>query len=82
MITEPDDDMEETLASAKDARTGLACLVELLRGCPADYPLTAGLLLGVLVPVQSSLESVVDGVHVMAGATGFAVAAPALPCHH
>jgi hypothetical protein len=61
------DELPDTLASAEDARTSVAALLELLRGCPPDYKLSAGLFLGLLVSVHAHLENVVDGVAVAAG---------------
>lgn len=64
MIGSPDDD---TLICAEDARNSVAALIELLRGCPPDHKLSAGLFVGLLVSVQANLENVVDGVAVAAG---------------
>lgn len=64
MIGDPQDD---TLACAEDARTSVAALIELLRGCPPDHKLSAGLFVGLLVSVQANLDNVVDGVAVAAG---------------
>ncbi len=64
MIGSPDDD---TLVCAEDARTSIAALIEMLRGCPPDYKLSAGLFVGLLVSVQANLDNVVDGVSVAAG---------------
>lgn len=66
MIGSPDDD---TLVCAEDARTSVAALIEMLRGCPPDYKLSAGLFVGLLVSVQANLDNVVDGVAVAAGAS-------------
>lgn len=58
--------VELAATEAGAAHTSVAALVELLRGCKPDYPLQAGLFLGLLVPVQSELDNVVDGLRVMA----------------
>lgn len=78
MIGSPDDD---TLACAEDARTSVAALLELLRGCPPDYKLSAGLFMGLLVSVQANLDNVVDGVAVAAGAQRAHTVAGAQPTH-
>ncbi len=54
-----------TLVDAEDANISVGALVELLRGCPPDYPLSAGLFLGLVVSVKSHLENVVDGLRVV-----------------
>lgn len=64
MIGRPDDD---TLICAEDARNSVAALIELLRGCPPDHKLSAGLFVGLLVSVQANLDNVVDGASVAAG---------------
>jgi hypothetical protein len=56
-----------TLTDAQDANTSVLALLELLRGCPPNYPLSAGLFLGLMVSVQSHLENVVDGLRVVNG---------------
>jgi hypothetical protein len=61
------DDLPDTLACAEDARTSVAALIELLRGCPPEHKLSAGLFVGLLVSVQCNLDNVVDGVSVAAG---------------
>lgn len=56
-----------TLTDAEDANTSVGALLELLRGCPPDYPLSAGLFLGLVVSVKAHLENVVDGLRVVNG---------------
>lgn len=58
----------DTLVDAEDANISVGALVELLRGCPPDYPLSAGLFLGLVVSVKSHLDNVVDGLRVVNGA--------------
>lgn len=55
----------ETLGDAEDANISVGALVELLRGCPPDYPLSAGLFLGLVVSVKAHLDNVVDGLRVV-----------------
>lgn len=55
----------DTLVDAEDAHLSVAALVELLRGCPVDYPLSAGLFLGLVVSVKGHLDNVVDGLRVV-----------------
>ena len=78
MIGSPDDD---TLACAEDARTSVMALIELLRGCPPDHKLSAGLFVGLLVSVQANLDNVVDGVSVAAGVKRSHALAGAQPTH-
>lgn len=54
-----------TLEDAEDANISVGALVELLRGCPPDYPLSAGLFLGLVVSVKAHLENVADGLRVV-----------------
>lgn len=65
------DDLTEcvtsTLTDAEDANISVGALVELLRGCPPDYPLSAGLFLGLVVSVKAHLDNVVDGLRVVNG---------------
>lgn len=57
--------VEFTLADAEDANLSVGALLELLRGCPADYPLSAGLFLGLVNSIKSHLSNVVDGLRVV-----------------
>jgi hypothetical protein len=75
----PDED--DTLACAQDARTSVAALIELLRGCPPDHKLSAGLFVGLLVSVQANLENVVDGVAVATGSSRSALLTGAQSAH-
>lgn len=58
-------DLTDTLIDAEHANLSVGALAELLRGCPPDHQLSAGLFLGLVVSVQSHLENVVDGLRVM-----------------
>lgn len=57
--------VDSTLTDAVDANTSIAALIELLRGCPPDYQLSAGLFVGLVVSVKSHLDNVVDGLSVL-----------------
>lgn len=56
--------LSDTLVDAEHAHMSVGALVELLHGCPPDYPLSAGLFLGLVVSVKSQLDNVVDGLRV------------------
>ncbi len=57
--------LADTHRDAEAARLSVAALAELLRGCPPEYPLSAGLFLGLVVSVQMYLDNVVDGLRVV-----------------
>lgn len=57
--------VDGTLTDAEDANTSVAALIELLHGCPPDYPLSAGLFVGLVVSVKAHLDNVVDGLRVV-----------------
>lgn len=61
MTPDQSENITDTLANAESAHISVAGLIELLRGCPAEYKLSAGLFLGLVVGVQSNLDNVVDG---------------------
>lgn len=61
MTLDQSENITDTLANAESAHISVGGLIELLRGCPADYKLSAGLFLGLVVGVQSNLDNVVDG---------------------
>lgn len=61
MTSDQSENISDTLANAESAHISVAGLIELLRGCPTDYKLSAGLFLGLVVGVQSNLDNVVDG---------------------
>jgi hypothetical protein len=64
-LAAPDfDDHEAMCVDAEQAHQGINALVELLRGCPPGYQITAGALLGLIVGVKSYLDNVVDGLQV------------------
>ena len=50
---------DDTLALARDVLTMLRGVVEMLDGCPLDYPLSAGLFVGVLRPMEHSMDQIV-----------------------
>lgn len=50
---------DDTLAMAKDALVMLRGMVELLDGCPYDYPLSAGLFVGLLRPMAQNMDQIV-----------------------
>lgn len=58
----------DTLADAVAARLNVAAIEELLTGCPVDYPLSAGLFVGLMRSSLSHLENVVDGLRALNGA--------------
>lgn len=62
--------LADTQRDAEAARLSVSALAELLRGCPPDYQLSAGLFLGLVVSVQMYLENVVDGLRVVHTAGG------------
>ena len=61
MTPDQSENITDTLANAESAHISVGGLIELLRGCPADYKLSAGLFLGLVVGVQANLDNVVDG---------------------
>ena len=61
-LAAPDLDMHQALcADAEHAHQSIAALIEILRGCPPGYQITAGLVLGLIVSVKMNLDNVVDG---------------------
>ena len=55
----PDDLNDDTLAHASDVLVQLRGVVELLDGCPLEYKLSAGLFVGLLRPLQQSMDQIV-----------------------
>lgn len=59
------EDIAETVAVAEQARLSAGALSEILSGCPMEYPVQAGLLLGLIRPMHGYLEQAVNGLQVM-----------------
>ena len=55
----------ETLTDAEGAHVSIKALLELLRGCPPDYKLSACLFLGLIESIRAQMDNVVDGLHVV-----------------
>ena len=60
MMTAANDLNDDTLAHARDVLVQLRGVVELLDGCPLEYKLSAGLFVGLLRPMQQSMDQIVD----------------------
>ncbi|WP_367846459.1 hypothetical protein [Rhodoferax sp. WC2427] len=62
------DELQETLSDtavdADGAYTSIRALLELLHGCPPEYPLSAGLFVGLVEGVGVQMANVVDGLRV------------------
>lgn len=54
---------DDTLAHARDVLLQLRGVVELLDGCPLEYKLSAGLFVGLLRPMEQSMEQIVGDLH-------------------
>lgn len=54
---------DDTLAHARDVLVQLRGVVELLDGCPLEYKLSAGLFVGLLRPMQQSMDQIVGDLH-------------------
>jgi hypothetical protein len=67
MIAQSSDPDDTTLSFAQDAQVSVRALVELLRGCPAGYQISAGLFVGLLVSVECQLENVVGDLRCQLG---------------
>ena len=65
MNTELADCVTDTLVDAQDANLSVQALLELLNGCPPEYPLSAGLFVGLVRSVASHMANVVDGLRVL-----------------
>lgn len=59
------DCVTDTLCDAQDAHISVKALLELLHGCPPDYPLSAGLFVGLIESIRERLDNVVDGLNVV-----------------
>ncbi|WP_290906201.1 hypothetical protein [Aquabacterium sp.] len=62
--------IQATLPDAVAAHECVHGLTQMLTGCARSYPLSAGGVLALLVPVEAYLENVVDGMNVQARSTG------------
>ena len=60
MMPAANDFNDDTLAHAHDVLVELRGVVVLLDGCPLEYKLSAGLFVGLLRPMQQSLDQIVD----------------------
>lgn len=58
-----DDLNDDTLAHARDVHVMLRGVVELLDGCPLEHKLSAHLFVGLLRPMQQSMEQIVGDLH-------------------
>jgi hypothetical protein len=65
MSSELTECVTETLSDAQGAHLRIRALLELLRGCPPDYPLSAGLFIGLIESVRERMDNVVDGLQVV-----------------
>lgn len=63
--TEFTETLRDTTLDVDEAHRTVGALVELLSGCPLEYPLQAGLFLGLIRPLHLSLENAAGGVRAL-----------------
>lgn len=61
--------LSDTAVDAEGAHQRVRALLELLNGCPPEYPLSAGLFVGLVESVNERMANVVDGLRAARGAT-------------
>lgn len=64
MKEEFSESMKNTLADAESAHCSVDALVEILNGCPPDYPVSARSFVTLIGGVKMHLDNVVDGLRV------------------